>query len=90
VQRTRGYRIIDVMPSLKSLYKNEKCSVSATSEDATDYSSLFRVDEHHGTNTLKLISSFNQSAVYRLTVTCHAVLGNRDDPFSLPMELHVV
>jgi hypothetical protein len=85
-----GYHIVDIMPSLKSLYKNEKCSVSATDYDIVDYSTLFRVDEHQGTNTLKLSTSLNESTVYRLTVTCHALLGNRNDPFILPVELHVV
>lgn len=92
-----GYRILDILPSLKSLRRNEQCSVSSAAaagdhddDDDYQYSSLFYVDELEGTNVLKFARAVKHSTVYRLRVTCHAVIGDKSDPFELPLELHVV
>jgi len=62
----KGYPIIDIIPSLKTLYNNEKCSVSAADNDVIDQSGLFDIDSERGTHTLKFTGSVKHRAVYKV------------------------
>ena len=87
-----GGRVLEVVPSLVALQRNEACSISSESRP------IFALNKNEGASSLHFTRHVSTRGVYSVTLTCHPIrLGGerlnkyiKIDTFTIMLELHLL
>ena len=89
----KGGRVLEVVPSLVALQRNEVCSVTSESHPR-----IFALNKNEGASSLHFTRHVSTRGVYSVTLTCHPIrLGGerlnkyiKIDTFTIMLELHLL